>query len=579
MNSGNVSPLLRRVFLFLEDKNWQEADEYCEKVLDLDPENAMAYVGKLMAELQVSKEENLANCEEPFDNSNNYQKAVRFADDELKTKLVGYVNTIKDRNEERKRMEEERRLNALYNEALEMITKAKNRDIDYLNKAVRILMHISSYKDSEQILQNCLEEIDELKEKEIETNKNTKYNVTKRNMEDCNTIESYNKIIESFTELDGWKDSKQQIEICKQKIEKIEEEQRQQKIKEQEEQAKHKAKIARIRKRVIIGVSAFASLVLILVIILNTVIVPSIQSSKYEQATKYINEGKYLDGRNLLVELGSYKDSLQLLNNKISCGDRFTIAKKSDGKVVATGLNSNGQCEVSDWEDIVAVSASCNHTVGLKSDGTVVAVGVNDFGQCDVSDWKDIVTVSAGYNHTVGLKSDGTVVAVGENTYGQCDVSSWKDIVAVSASKSFSVGLKSDGTVVAVGDNSLNQCDVYSWQDIVEISTSDLNTVGLKSDGTVVAAGSNLAGQCDISSWKDIIAVSTGNCFSVGLKSDGTVVTVGINAFGQCDVSSWKDIVEVSAGESFTVGLKSDGTVVAVGDNYDGQCDVSDWKL
>lgn len=221
MNSGNVSPLLRRVFLFLEDKNWQEADEYCEKVLDLDPENAMAYVGKLMAELQVSKEENLANCEEPFDNSNNYQKAVRFADDELKTKLVGYVNNIKDRNEERKRMEEERRLNALYNEALEMITKAKNRDIDYLNKAVRILMHISSYKDSEQILQNCLEEIDELKEKEIETNKNTKYNVTKRNMDDCNTIESYNKIIESFTELDGWKDSKQQIEICKQKLKKL----------------------------------------------------------------------------------------------------------------------------------------------------------------------------------------------------------------------------------------------------------------------------------------------------------------------------------------------------------------------
>lgn len=304
MNSGNVSPLLRRVFLFLEDKNWQEADEYCEKVLDLDPENAMAYVGKLMAELQVSKEENLANCEEPFDNSNNYQKAVRFADDELKTKLVGYVNTIKDRNEERKRMEEERRLNALYNEALEMITKAKNRDIDYLNKAVRILMHISSYKDSEQILQNCLEEIDELKEKEIETNKNTKYDVTKRNMDDCNTIESYNKIIESFTELDGWKDSKQQIEICKQKIEKIEEEQRQQKIKEQEEQAKHKAKIARIRKRVIIGVSAFASLALIFVIILNTVIIPNQKLDKFNKAIEVLDSGDYDAAYALLEEIG-----------------------------------------------------------------------------------------------------------------------------------------------------------------------------------------------------------------------------------------------------------------------------------
>ena len=580
VNSGNASPLLRRVFLFLEDKNWQEADEYCEKVLDLDPENAMAYVGKLMAELQVSKEENLANCEKPFDNSNNYQKAVRFADDELKTKLVGYINAINDRDEERKRMEEERRLNALYNEALEMITKAKNRDIDYLNKAVRILMHISSYKDSEQILQNCLEKIDELKAKEIESGKNTKYNAAKKNMEDCNTVESYNKIIKSFTELDGWKDSKQQIEICKQRIEKIKEEQRQQKIKEKEEQAKHKAKIARIRKKVIIGASALATLALILVIILNTVIVPSIQSSKYEQATKYISEGKYLDARNLLVELGPYKDSLQLLNkNKISCGNRFTIAKKSDGKVVATGLNSNGQCEVSDWEDIVAVSASYNHTVGLKSDGTAIATGSGYGGKCDISSWKDIVGISGGGNFTVGLKSGGTVVAVGDNENGQCDVSDWKDIIAVSAGYNHTVGLKSDGTVIATGSDYGDKCDVSDWKDIVGISAGDSHTVGLKSDGTVVAVGDNGSGQCDVSSWKDIVEISAGSSHTVGLKSDGTVVAVGDNENGQCDVSSWKDIVEVSAGIYFTVGLKSDGTLVAIGDNEYNQWDVSDWKL
>ena len=47
----------------------------------------------------------------------------------------------------------------------------------------------------------------------------------------------------------------------------------------------------------------------------------------------------------------------------------------------------------------------------LKKDGTVVAVGWNEDGQCNVSDWKDIVAISAGYDHTVGLKKDGTVVA------------------------------------------------------------------------------------------------------------------------------------------------------------------------
>ena len=55
-----------------------------------------------------------------------------------------------------------------------------------------------------------------------------------------------------------------------------------------------------------------------------------------------------------------------------------------------------------------------------------MAVGKNSDGQCDVKDWKNIVAVSAGDDQTVGLKSDGTVVAVGDYEYGQCDVSDWK---------------------------------------------------------------------------------------------------------------------------------------------------------
>ena len=81
----------------------------------------------------------------------------------------------------------------------------------------------------------------------------------------------------------------------------------------------------------------------------------------------------------------------------------------------------------------MAVSAGSNNTVGLKSDGTVVAVGYNKYGQCDVSDWTDIVAVSAGECHTVGLKSNGTVVAAGWNDDGQCDVSGWTDIIVPMA--------------------------------------------------------------------------------------------------------------------------------------------------
>ena len=77
----------------------------------------------------------------------------------------------------------------------------------------------------------------------------------------------------------------------------------------------------------------------------------------------------------------------------------------------------------------LAVSAGSSHTLGLKTDGTVVAAGFNANGQCDVSDWQDIIAVSAGESHTIGLRQDGAVVAAGSNYYNQCGVSTWKNII------------------------------------------------------------------------------------------------------------------------------------------------------
>lgn len=74
------------------------------------------------------------------------------------------------------------------------------------------------------------------------------------------------------------------------------------------------------------------------------------------------------------------------------------------------------------------IAAGPRHTVGLKSDGTVTAAGDNKNGQCEVSNWRDIVAVAAGSYHTIGLKSDGTVTAAGGNEYGQCKVSGWRGI-------------------------------------------------------------------------------------------------------------------------------------------------------
>ena len=53
--------------------------------------------------------------------------------------------------------------------------------------------------------------------------------------------------------------------------------------------------------------------------------------------------------------------------------------------MVATGGNEEGQCNVADWRDIVAIAAGFSYTLGLRSDGTVVAAGKK---QGNVVDWK-----------------------------------------------------------------------------------------------------------------------------------------------------------------------------------------------
>lgn len=92
---AQMDPLLRRAFLFLEDGAWDRADAYCERVLDQNPECAEAYLGKLLAQLQLHKKEDLANCAAPFDGNNNYRKILRFADPGLRAEMEATLDLVR----------------------------------------------------------------------------------------------------------------------------------------------------------------------------------------------------------------------------------------------------------------------------------------------------------------------------------------------------------------------------------------------------------------------------------------------------------------------------------------------------
>lgn len=135
-----IPALLKRAEMFLEDQEWKRADELCEKVLNSDPENARAYLYKLMAELQVAKRADLKNCKVPFENSNNYKKVIRFADQDVREELTDCINFIKERNETDRK-------NRIYNDALQLFEKGNAQSI---NTAVEKMKSISGWKDSDE---------------------------------------------------------------------------------------------------------------------------------------------------------------------------------------------------------------------------------------------------------------------------------------------------------------------------------------------------------------------------------------------------------------------------------------------
>jgi len=592
--SGNTAPLLKRAFMFLEDGEWSAAEEYCEKVLDMDPECAEAYLGKLMAELQVKKQEYLKNEAEPFDGSNHFKKAVRFADEKLKAELTDNIKHINTRNKNA-------HLRDVYDRAKSAMSAA-NTENAYL-EAAQLFDTISEYLYAAGYAQECREKADDARKDAILA-------AAKAKMSGY-AIDYYTSAMEMLESISGWKDADACIEVCKNQIAEISAEQEAARIEAE--------RIAKKDKRTTIIASAAVCIIIAVALLLYNVIIPAV---KYRSAVKLMEDGSYTEAVATFETLDGYKDSAEqateckyldaiALMDAGSYAEAVTIFEALDGykdsaeqipeckyldAVVLMDAGETARAAIAFgalgdykdarshsialWDSVAVrevIGVGGYHVMFLSADDTMMAVGNNEYGQCNVSGWRNIIAVSAGQAHSVGLKGGCIVVAVGNNDYDQCDVSRWRDIIAISAGDVHTVGLKLDGTVVAVGWNWHGQCNVSGWTDIVAVNAGDNHTVGLKSDGTVVAVGMNNEGQCDVSGWTDIVAVSAGDEHTVGLKSDGTVVTVGDNTYGQCNVSGWTDIVAVSAGEFHTVGLKADGTVVAVGKNEDGQCDISEW--
>ncbi len=280
----NTAALLERAFMFLEDGSWQDANEYCEKVLDQNPKDARAYLGKLMAELKVRKQEDLKDCEKPFDTLNNYQKILRFADPALADTVKGYISFITERN-----------LNARYENALSDFEDAGTEEA--FKKAAESFRKLDGYKDADTMIERCLQKADECV-------KDSQYEKAVMALSGSHIwvgkfgIHPLEESIEILKSLNGWKDADKQIEACQKKIEEI-------KAKDEADRIAAEKAAKKRKKAFAIGTPIVAACIAF-VIVLTTVIIPN---NKYNAAVALMNNKEYDEAITAFEALNGYKDS------------------------------------------------------------------------------------------------------------------------------------------------------------------------------------------------------------------------------------------------------------------------------
>ena len=292
----NVEPLLERAFMFLEDGDWGEANEYCEKVLDQDPKNVRAYLGKLMAECRACRMEDLQNCEQPFGGSGNYEKVLRFAEPKLIETLKGYIAHINDRNENA-------RLTGIYNRAVSAMNEA-NSENGY-KAAAEIFKTVPGFKDADSLVEKCLDNAEICR-------KDALYNSARSQMSQ-NTISSYESAIRMFESISGWKDADEQIYACQKKIEELKAKEEAEQLEAERKAEEHRIAVEKAKKKAkkvfAIGTPIVCACIAF-VLVLITVIIPK---QKYNQAMELISSGDYDSAYALLEEIG---DKETIASNK-----------------------------------------------------------------------------------------------------------------------------------------------------------------------------------------------------------------------------------------------------------------------
>ena len=550
-----ASTLTKRGMLALEDGDFAAADAHFERALDHDPEEAMAYVGKLMVERKVKVPSDLGRTGKPLEASSNYRKAVRFADPELKKLLEGCNEQLLAA---RRALEQQLtgRPAVAQNAApqktpTKYVRQGKPVKTGSLVVILLVLLGLmllgvlvgspSSSTPSSSPESSAppapsftAEEMSQLYADAIQLVEQGSYDELKR-------------ILPHLTQ-------QQRAEVDPTLITQ-----------------------ARERYSALDFSAAFSTSGLILDnaearslhFSMQRVFAQLLSTSGDLVAALPFTGGEFslYDGQgNSSSFYLEGAQSISLFSDCAAaiCGDGSVICQPFEAGTFSPGF----QAELSQWRDTASLVSLSDCLLGRRTDGTVAYAGKRDGSDSSireaVSSWSRVAGLYAAGDHAVvALCADGTVRMAGENPYYSAEsFSQWSGLYTIAVTDTSVLGILLNGTLLSAGDDGwVRTLDTGSdLARCISYSVSEGTIAGLRPDGTVAAYG--LAGGSGTADWIDIIQLRTRPGVVYGLCRDGTVRTSGTGAGEE----TWRDIIFLLASPSGLLGIQNDGTLHISGD-------------
>ena len=439
----DTASLLKRAYFFLEYGEFENADEYAEKILDINLEFTEAYIIKLMVEYRIKYKSDFANIKTPIAESINYKKAMRIANAEEKALLEGYNNAIIERNEaarkeeiysrgielmksykydeavtsfesvlnykdsvqkieECKKEKESRRLENIYLNAKQLSS------VNRFESAIELFKSIEGYKDSKKLIDKCYENAEIIRKDDI-------FSSAMKKMNSSNTVEALNDAISLFKQIPNWKNSEEKIKLCEKKIEEI-------KAKAEQE--------AKAKKKRIICMSVLVSF-LALIIVLGMIFIPKIIASRYIADGEYakaikvgnLTEFTIPDGV-MQIKSEAFRDctelkSVTIPNSVTSIGDlAFFECTNLTSITIPNSVTSIGDSAFSQCSNLASITIpnsvtsigdsaffKCSNLTSITIPNSVTRIGESAFSLC--------------YNLT-SITIPNSVTSIGEGAFFEC---------------------------------------------------------------------------------------------------------------------------------------------------------------